>query len=386
MNMFKKSAEVKLKLLLSGITINSKALNGLGTTYKEFQYGYNDSNWLRKDRQELIPSELVLPGEIVVAPHLRPSSPYCIEVIDGTKYIVNHETDEVLSEVNYLPRPKLWNKELSNGESIKKYLNVYGKDCLNLFIVSDCDFWNTGKPCVFCSLKPTQTFHNQVVKHKDIDRIDEALKIAFRSGDKIEWMIITGGSLMSREEEVERYCQVLNCIKKHIPCSWNGKIRGNAALMPDSDIKSLKRLFDTGISHPSFNLEVWDEVFFTKLCPGKSLYVGFKSLLKTYKNAVDIWGKGEVWCNFVGGISPINKLKDGFKFMADLGVVPGANIFHIDPYAPAARMGLEEPSEDYVLEMYHTLGEIFKEYHYSPFFSYSVLRNSLANEAYHGWI
>ena len=72
--------------------------------------------------------------------------------------------------------------------------------------------------------------------------------------------------------------------------------------------------------------------------------------------------------------------------MADLGVVPGANIFHVDPSAPASKLGLTQPSEDYVLEMYYALGKIYKEYNYVPFFSHSVLRNSLSNEVFNGWL
>lgn len=72
--------------------------------------------------------------------------------------------------------------------------------------------------------------------------------------------------------------------------------------------------------------------------------------------------------------------------MADLGVVPGANIFHLDPKAIGVRLGLGEPSEEYVLKMYESLTSIYKEYDYKPFFSEKVLRNSLSNEMYNGWL
>ena len=60
------SALTKLKLLLAGVMIEEKALAGLGKEYKEYQYGYNDSNWSKKDKQEIIPSELVLPGKTFI--------------------------------------------------------------------------------------------------------------------------------------------------------------------------------------------------------------------------------------------------------------------------------------------------------------------------------
>lgn len=386
MEMYKKSAAFKLKLLINGIRIDDSAFFGLGDTFKEYQYGYNDSNWIKQAKRQVIPSELVLPGEIVVAPHLRPTSPYIIKRESETMYVIDDSKDEVVSTIGYLPRPKIWDIELSDGSKLKKYLNVYGANCLNLFIVANCDFWNEGMPCVFCSLQPTQNLHKEVVVHKSLDKIEEAVSLAFENEENLDWMIITGGSLRDRAMEFKRYHDVLSVIQKHIPQRWNGKIKGNAALLPTNNEKDLFQLFETGIEHPSFNMEVWGADLFKSYCAGKEKYASFNSLIETYKKAVKIWGQGEVWCNFVGGISPIQDLKEGFRFMADLGVVPGANIFHLDPKALGGKLGLKEPTEEYVIEMYECLSSLYKEYGYKPFFSHSVLRNSLSNEMYHGWL
>lgn len=383
---YKKSAQLKVKLLLNGIRISQNAFYGLGDKYKEYQYGYNDSNWINQKQKVVIPSELVLPGNIVVAPHLRPNSPYKIIRENDQMYVIDEKKQEIISDIDYLPRPKLWDLSLSDGTKVKDYLNVYGANCLNLFIVANCDFWNKGMPCVFCSLQPTQSLHKEVVMYKPLEKIEEALSLAFNSGDNLRWMIITGGSLTDRKKEVDIYCDVLNIVKKYIPKEWNGKIRGNAALLPTNDIHDLERLYETGIEHPSFNMEVWGKELFGTFCKGKEQYGSFDGLMETYSKAVSIWGQGEVWCNFVGGISPINDLKDGFIHMADMGVVPGANIFHLDPKAPGVALGLREPTEEYILEMYSTLASIYKKYGYKPFFSESVLRNSLSNEMYNGWL
>ena len=386
MEMYKKSAALKLKLLINGIRIDDSAFFGLGDTFKEYQYGYNDSNWIKQAKRQVIPSELVLPGEIVVAPHLRPTSPYIIKRERETMYVIDDSKDKVVSTIGYLPRPKIWDIELSDGSKLKKYLNVYGANCLNLFIVANCDFWNEGMPCVFCSLQPTQNLHKEVVVHKSLDKIEEAVSLAFENEENLDWMIITGGSLRDRAMEFKRYHDVLSVIQKHIPQRWNGKIKGNAALLPTNNEKDLFQLFETGIEHPSFNMEVWGADLFKSYCAGKEKYASFNSLIETYKKAVKIWGQGEVWCNFVGGISPIQDLKEGFRFMVDLGVVPGANIFHLDPKALGGKLGLKEPTEEYVIEMYECLSSLYKEYGYKPFFSHSVLRNSLSNEMYHGWL
>lgn len=383
---YKKSAKLKLKLLLNGVKIDKSAFYGIGDIYKEYQYGYNDSNWINHAQRQIIPSELVLPGKIVVAPHLRPNSPYLIKRIGDTMYLIDENADDILSVIEYLPRPRIWDIKLSDGSKLKEYLNIYGTNCLNLFIVANCDFWDEGKPCVFCSLQPAQSFHREVVVHKSLDKIEEAITLAFENDNDLDWMIITGGSLKDRKLETNLYYNVLNIIRKHIPQKWSGKIKGNAALLPSNNKEDLERLYETGIEHPSFNMEVWGENLFKSYCPGKEKYASFKTLVETYGKAVNIWGEGLVWCNFVGGISPIQNLKEGFRFIADLGVVPGANIFHLDPGSVGVKLGLAEPSEEYVIEMYQYLSSLYKEYGYRPFFNQSVLRNSLSNEMFYGWL
>lgn len=381
-----KSSELKLNLLYFGVRLSDEVYAGLGSTAKEMQYGYNDSNQIGE--RNIIPSELILPGGIVVACHLRRSSPYIIKKIGKKLFVLNEPDDKVISEVSYLPRPKFWNLHLSSGESVKQYLNIYGKDCLNLFISADCEFWNKGMPCAFCSLKPSQNKHHEVISHKEenLNKLKEAVSLAFSAGDELNWMIVTGGSMCNRKAETDKYVAVLETIQSSLPESWKKVIKGNVALLPDNSVDDLMRLYAAGVEHPSYNLEVWGKENYSKLCPGKNIYVGFNETLKAYVNSVSIWGVGNVWCNFVGGLIPLDQLKDGFRFMADLGVVPGANIFHVDPGTVAERDGLNGPDMNFILDMYYSLGEIYHEYGYKPFFNEGVLRNSLANEVYNGWL
>ena len=219
MKLKKNSSQLKLKLLINGIRIDDTAFLGLGSTYKEYQYGYNDSNWIKK-KYQVIPSELVLPGNIVAAPHLRPMSPYIIKKDGDSMFLINEKENQILSKIDYLKRPKIWDLQLSDGSKVKEYLNVYGMNCLNLFIVANCEFWDEGIPCVFCSLEPTQRLHHDVVVHKPLKKIEEAIKLAFSNDESFEWMIITGSSLKDRKLEVNRYCDVLNIIQKYIPARW----------------------------------------------------------------------------------------------------------------------------------------------------------------------
>ena len=155
--------------------------------------------------------------------------------------------------------------------------------------------------------------------------------------------------------------------------------------MPPKNTSLLQKLFETGIEHPSFNLEVWGKKKFQEICPGKEKYRGYDNILLAYKEAVKIFGEGALWCNFVAGINTLEELKVGFTEMAERGVIPGANIFHPDVGAVLGEKQ-KSPSTEYIIELFHHAADLYKLYGYKPFFSESVLRNSIANEAFNGWV
>lgn len=383
MSKYEQSSEAKARILEKGFRINKNALEGLGEKYKEEHRGYDDSNWgVPKDM--LVPSEIIFPGNIVVGTHIRPDSHYEIKKEGNKLYLF--ESDKIITELNYLPRPKLWDKKLSDGTDIKKVANFYGLETLNINIYSGCEFWDTGLPCKFCSVSPTQKKYGEVVVKKKPEQIREAVDIAFKSGDRIDFILTTGGSTLDSNTEFNAHVQALNIIKERIPSSWGGKIRGNTALMPPLDLKKLKELYETGIEHPSFNLEVWGEDKFKDICPGKEKYRSYKKILEAYKFAVkEYFGEGALWCNFVAGINSLEELKKGFTEIGEMGVIPGANVFHPDVGAVLGQK-LKSPSYEYITELYRHAAKIYHEKGYKPFFSESSLRNSIANEAYKGWI
>jgi hypothetical protein len=42
------------------------------------------------------------------------------------------------------------------------------------------------------------------------------------------------------------------------------------------------------------------------------------------------------------------------------------------------------PDEGYIVELYQHAAQLYRQHNFRPFFDASVLRNSLANEAYEG--
>ena len=51
-----------------------------------------------------------------------------------------------------------------------------------------------------------------------------------------------------------------------------------------------------------FNLEMWSEPLFAKVCPGKNRYVGYHRWIESLETAVRYWGRGNVYSAMVAGI------------------------------------------------------------------------------------
>jgi hypothetical protein len=380
---FKNSTLLKAKILSYGFRISRDAELMINANVKEEHRGYGDSNWGEQKETQKIPAEIMLPGDIVTATHIRPESPLCLELINSKLVIT--ERDKKISDVYFLKRPNIWSYSTKSGINMKKIANFYGRDCLNFNIYSGCEFWEEGLPCKFCSVKPTQIRYKEVKIKKSPREIRETAKLAFEIEEKIDFVLVTGGSYLDGDEEIKMVIPVLKNIQEVIPKSWNGVIKGNVAMMIPRTVEKIDKLMETGIEHPSFNLEVWGEEYFNFICPGKAKYRGWHNILETYRYGVSRYGRGKFWVNFVAGLNDLETLKNGFTYMAKMGVVPGANVFHPDV---GSFLGdkKKSPSPEYIIELYKHAASLYHRYDFLPFFNEKCLRNSLANEAFLGYV
>lgn len=374
----KHSAQVKLKLLLFGVRDNPSLFSELSESFKEEHYAYDNGNWgINKNR--LVPTELLLPGGIVSKVHFRPDSPLFLKRDNNGSIYIYYE-NEIFSEVTFLQRPSFWNFKTRSGKPTKTIAQMYGLNALNFNIFSGCEFHDEGVGCSFCSVKTTVDKNSPIEIEKQIEDLEDVCMLAAKH-DNVNYLIMTGGSYIDRDFEFDRNISILKRIKNKLP--WNGQIKGNVSFLPPKNINKLKEIFNLGVTNPSFNIEVWPESNFQKICPGKAKYVGFNHIIDSLLYLSDCYGKGSVWSNFVAGITSIEDIKSGYKFMAENGIVPGSNIYHAEV---GSLLGKKNGfiSEHYVTDLYSYLADLYYKYNFQPYFDTSVLRNSLANEFYEG--
>ena len=115
---------------------------------------------------------------------------------------------------------------------------------------------------------------------------------------EIRHIYLVGGSLTDGRKEGERFLQLARFVKqantRRIPVAL-----GSGAI-PDDLIAQFHS--EELVQHVCFNLEMWSEPLFAKVCPGKNRYVGYHRWIEALETAVRHWGRGNVYSAMVAGI------------------------------------------------------------------------------------
>lgn len=161
-----------------------------------------------------------------------------------------------------------------------------------------------------------------------LERMHEALQ-AVVDQTEIRHIYLVGGSLTDWRKEGERFLQLARFVKERnardIPVTL-----GSGAI-PDDLIAQFRA--EQLVQHVCFNLEMWSEPLFAKICPGKNRYVGYARWIEALENAVRHFGRGHVYSAMVAGIElePEHELEwdqaarialDGAEDLCRRGIIP----------------------------------------------------------------
>ncbi|MCL4430647.1 MAG: radical SAM protein, partial [Chloroflexi bacterium] len=93
---------------------------------------------------------------------------------------------------------------------------------------------------------------------------------------------------------------------------------------PPRTIDEIETYHASGIQAIGFSMEIWDEKMYKAICPGKSKSVSHEEFVNSIRNAVKVFGEGNVYGVFVLGIEPKETFLKGVKELAGLGanIVP----------------------------------------------------------------
>ena len=341
--------ELKAELLVEGVNATAAALQEIGSRYKEQNHGL--FGWDFEDHAGIVlPDDFLLPDGTVVQFRRSSRSQYLID-LSGGKLALMKNGDEICT-VRWIPRPAFYRQRTSSGNLMVKIGQIGGEDCLFFCYQNYCSHFSRNKQCLFCNLVSTSNTYNSVIKRKEIEDIGEVAKTAFSEGN-VKHVLLTGGCF-NHQKEIELVSAIVRSIRSN---TGYDRVPGTILPSPPRNSDEIKKYSDSGIKAIGFSLEIWDERLYQAICPGKSESVSHGEFVSSIRDAVKIFGAGNVYGVFVMGLEPRETFLEGVRTLADIGanVVP----FVWSPNPGSKLEGHRAPTSRWYIDTVMEAAEIF---------------------------
>lgn len=332
--------ELKTELLINGIKSTPEALKELGSKYKEQDHGL--FGWDFEDHANIaLPDDFALPDDTIVQFRRNSRSNYLIDLVNDQLILSNGK--ENLCQVKWLPRPAFYNKKTTSNKEMVKIGQIGGEDCLFFCYQNFCSHFSKNEQCLFCNLVSTSQTYDLVLKKKATQDIGEVAKAAF-SESNVKHVLLTGGCF-NHQKEIELVTDIVRTISEHAGLN---RVPGTILPSPAKNLDEIEKYYDSGINAIGFSMEIWDEMLYRAICPGKSKSFSHDEFVNSIRNAVEVFGEGNVYGVFVMGLEPRETFLDGVRVLTSLGanVVP----FVWSPNPGSKLEGHRAPTSKWYLE------------------------------------
>ena len=314
---------LKAALLTEGIRAEPEALREVGVRYKEQNHGL--FGWDFENHVDLkVPDDFFLEDGTVVQFRLNRRSPYVVRQCETDRVLFRDE--EALCVVRWIERPAFYGKKSSRGNEMIRIGQVGGADNLFFCYQNYCSHFAKNQQCAFCNLVSTSKVYDSVIKKKDFSEIGEVAGEAWSEG-RVRHVNITGGCF-NHQAEVRVITELLAAIR-----SGTGFDRVPGVLLPSpARGDAIRQYYDAGITALGYSMEIWDERFYQALCPGKAATTSHSEFIELIREAVKVFGEGNVYAMLVMGLEPKATFLAGVKAISELGA-------NVTPYVWAANPG-----------------------------------------------
>lgn len=237
--------------------------------------------------------------------------------------------------IDFDPNPPWMKQQTADGFSMAQSgVSLHG-DMAVINVAPGCDYFleksdsGSSMRCTFCAYgAPNErvSHYGQVSGQPGLpsttyQHMQETLGLAIEQGD-IHHIYLVAGSLTDWRAEGERFIEIARAVqqvnKHHIPVTC-----GSGALPMDiMQQMHAEKLVDS----VCFNLEIWSQALFEKVCPGKNKFVGYQQWIESLENAVSLWGRGKVYCAMVAGIELEPEFEMNWEQAADRAIEGAADL------------------------------------------------------------
>ncbi|MGC3997706.1 MAG: radical SAM protein [Anaeromyxobacter sp.] len=263
-----------------------------------------------------LPPYLVLPHGLTAIFNYNRRSPNRLERDGKRFYLVRRDGDAV--PLDFVRRPAYYGRKTSDGTPMRTVAVHNTLDVVFVAYSNECSLKSTGKDCLFCNINATRDTYGEAdgVRWKYPGQIGETVAAAYAEGAK--HVTISGGFVPERRE-VDYYLDVAESIKQHTGLA---DFNGTACIGAPQDLSIIEKYREVGYRTLAINIEVWNEHFFRAYCPGKEeLCGGQKHWIKALEKAVEVFGRGRVRSNMVGGLESKASTLEGIEALVSRGVI-----------------------------------------------------------------
>ncbi|MDO8057024.1 MAG: radical SAM protein, partial [Candidatus Hermodarchaeota archaeon] len=232
----------------------------------------------------------------------------------GNRYQVTNFEDTSL-EVELIPLPLYYDETLSDGTPMTHIALVHGYDCLATTIIQHCAYFNQGQECQFCSIPVSLEARNTVL-YKSPNQFLAVLKAATKEG-RATHLTLTIGSPDRPDRGIDEYLDFVSHLRQHTDIPIHVQLEPPK---PPTLLESLKKV---GVDTVGIHLEIYNDTLRKQYCPGKFRHASYQDYLKTWRIAVDLFGRGQVSTFILLGLGETPaQLHRGFQDTIEIGVIP----------------------------------------------------------------
>lgn len=238
-------------------------------------------------------------------------SPWHVEGTGDGGYTLCSEADpNIAVPIQFEPLPAWMTEKTSDGFPMAQAgVSLHG-DMAVINVAPGCEFFlhkHDGVPmrCSFCSYGAPdehtadlgQEAGKVEIPELTLRRMQETLTAALHATE-INHIYLVGGSLTDWNLEAARFVQLARAVKAVNPARIPVSL-GSGAI----PIDRLEQFHGEALAdNICFNLEVFSQPLFRRVCPGKDRYVGYQQWLDSLASAVKLWGRERVYSAMVAGI------------------------------------------------------------------------------------
>jgi hypothetical protein len=244
-------------------------------------------------------------------------SPYALDGSPDAGYRVLDDRDGSAYPIR-LPQEPAWYHRLTSRDVPMSRVGILQGTYLGIYVNPTCAFWNyePAMNCRFCT-----TGCNVGAQEAAVKTIEDVVEVcrAAKEESGVTFVHLNGGFQGSRG--LAFAAPFVRAIKEHV-----GLLVG-VQLTPQKDFGEYDRLIDLGVDHLSFCLELFDPVWFEKICPGKARMLGQDLYLSAMDYCASKLPRGAVSGEMIAGIETTDRTLEAIERITSAGAFPTICIF-----------------------------------------------------------